>query len=242
MALDGLKGRQHHVQSEQDGAHGCDETTFHPHSNLRWSRWDNLPTTQRLTTTPKSSQTSHLFNILQYKNNKRRWMGQKGGSTMSNRNERVGMVATRQPSNHTATYDDAKIFPNLSFIQYLAIKKQQMALDGLKGGQYHVQSEWEGRHGRNETTFQPHSNLQRCPNLPKPLIYSISCNSKTTHGVGWAKRAAVPCPIGTRGSAWWSQQYNLPTTRQLRMTPKSFQTSHSFNILQWKNNPWRWMG
>jgi hypothetical protein len=26
------------------------------------------------------------------------------------------------------------------------------------------------------------------------------------------------------------------------MTPKSFQTSHSFNILQWKNNPWRWMG
>jgi hypothetical protein len=47
------------------------------------------------------------------------------------------MVATRQPSIHTATYDDAQIFPNLSFIQYLAIKKQQMALDGLKGQQYH---------------------------------------------------------------------------------------------------------
>jgi hypothetical protein len=117
-----------------------------------------------------------------------------------------------------------------------------MALDGPKGRQYNIQSEWEGRHCCDETTFQPHSDLGWRPNLPKPLIYSISCNEKTTHGVGWAKRAAVPCPIGTRGSAWWSQQYNLPTTRQLRMTPKSFQTSHSFNILQFRNNPWRWMG
>jgi hypothetical protein len=70
------------------------------------------------------------------------------------------MVATRQPSNHTATYNDAQIFPNLSFIQYLAIQKQPMALDGLKGRQYHVQSEQEGRHdGRNNTIFQPHGNL-----------------------------------------------------------------------------------
>jgi hypothetical protein len=40
---------------------------------------------------------------LQFKNNPWRWMGQKGGSTISNRNERAGIVATRQPSNHTAT-------------------------------------------------------------------------------------------------------------------------------------------
>ncbi len=78
---------------------------------------------------------------------------------MSNWNERVGMVATRQPSNHTATYNDAQIFPNLSFIQYLAMQKQPMALDGLKRRQYHVQSEQEGRHGRDNTIFQPHGNL-----------------------------------------------------------------------------------
>jgi hypothetical protein len=51
------------------------------------------------------------------------------------------MVATIQPSNLTATYDDAQIFPNLSFIQYLAIQKQPMALDGPKGRQYNIQSE-----------------------------------------------------------------------------------------------------
>ncbi len=147
---------------------------------------------------------------------------------MSNGKERVGMVATRQPSNHTATYDDAQIFPNLSFIQYLAIKKQQMALDGPIGRQYHVKWEGEGGHGRDKTTFQPHSDLRRRPNLSKPLIYSISCNTKTTHGVGWAKRAAAPCPIGTKGRAW-SRRYKLPTTQRLRMTPKSFQTSHSFS-------------
>jgi hypothetical protein len=32
---------------------------------LAWLRRDNLPSTQQLRTTPKSSQTSHLFNILQ---------------------------------------------------------------------------------------------------------------------------------------------------------------------------------
>ncbi len=151
------------------------------------------------------------------------------------------MVATIQPSNHTATYDDAQIFPNLSFIQYLAIKKQQMALDGPKGRQHHVELEQECGHGRDKTTFQPHSDLRRRPNLPKPLIYSISCHKKATNGVGWAKRGAVPCPIGMRGSAW-SQQDNLPTTQQLTTTPKSSQTSHLFNILQCKNNPWHWMG
>ncbi len=153
---------------------------------------------------------------------------------MTNRNDSDGIVATRQAPNHTATYNDAQIFPNLSFIQYLANQKQQMALDGLKGRQYHVQSEQEGGHGRDDTTFQPHSNLRRRPNLPKPLIHSISCNSKTTHGVGWAKRAAAPCPIGCqmgrRGSAW-SRRDNLPTTQRLTTTPKSSQTSHLFNIL-----------
>jgi hypothetical protein len=84
-------------------------------------------------------------------------MGQSGGSTMSNGKERAGMVATRQPSNHTATYDDAQIFPNLLFIQYLAIQKQPMALDGLKGRQHHVQSEQKGGHGRDDISFQPHS-------------------------------------------------------------------------------------
>jgi hypothetical protein len=39
-----------------------------------------------------------------------------------------------------------------------------------------------------------------------------------------------------------SRQDNLPTTQRLTTTPKSSQTSHSFNILQFKNNPWRWMG
>jgi hypothetical protein len=160
---------------------------------------------------------------------------------MTNRNDSDGIVATRQAPNHTATYNDAQIFPNLSFIQYLANQKQQMALDGLKGRQYHVQSEQEGGHGRDDTTFQPHSDLRRRPNLSKPLIHSISCNSKTTHGVGWAKRAAVQYPIGTRGQALLRQD-NLPTTQRLRMTPKSFRTSHSFNILQFKNNKWRWMG
>ncbi len=216
---------------------------------------------------------------------------------MSNRNKRAGMVATIQPSNRTATYNDAHIFPNLSLIQYLAIQKQHMELDGLKGRQYnvqsepqqrhprnettfqphgnlgrrpflskpcwhsilamqkqpmaldglterqyHVQSEQEGWHGCDETTFHPHSNLGQRPNLPKPLIYSISCNEKTTNGVGWAKRAAVPCPrIGTTATAL-SRQDNLPTTQRLTTTPKSSQTSHSFNILQFKNNPWRWMG
>jgi hypothetical protein len=62
-----------------------------------------------------------------------------------------------------------------------------------------------------------------------------------TNGVGWAKRAAEPCPIGTRGRAWLRRD-NLPTTQRLTTTPKSFQTSHSFNILQFKNNKWRWMG
>jgi hypothetical protein len=51
------------------------------------------------------------------------------------------MVAMRQSSNHTAAYDNAQIFPNLSFIQYLAIQKQQTALDGPKGRQHHVESE-----------------------------------------------------------------------------------------------------
>jgi hypothetical protein len=58
-----------------------------------------------------------------------------------NRNDSDSIVATRQPPNHTATYNDAQIFPNLSFIQYLAIQKQPMALDGPKGRQYNIQSE-----------------------------------------------------------------------------------------------------
>ncbi len=32
---------------------------------------------------------------------------------MSNRNNSDGFIATRQPSNHTATWEDAQIFPNL---------------------------------------------------------------------------------------------------------------------------------
>ncbi len=147
---------------------------------------------------------------------------------MSNRNKRAGMVATRQPPNHTATYNDAQIFPNLSFIQYLAIQKQQMALDGLKGRQNYVQSEQEGGHGCDDTTFQPHSDLQRRPYLSKPLTHSISCNTKTTYGIGWAKRAAVQCPIRTTAKAS-SQRDNLPTTRQLGKTPISFQTLLAFN-------------